>query len=304
MRGHLRGDSSPRLIAVAAIVVISPDSLLLRLADVDPATILACRGITTAVGLTLAHHLVREAGRGLRLHRYSVAALAAGLTLGAQNATFVMSLAETDVANLFVIASTAPLFAVAFSRVALGERVPRRAVVASTVITAALVVIFVDGAGAGSLAGDLAALAFAATCGAFTTALRRAPRQEVPVALAVGSLLSGLVALPLTTDLGEDVGSIAPLVLSGVVLIPAASLLLARASEAMPAVEVSLIMLLEAVLAPVWVWAVLDEVPRPAVVVAGAVMITVVALHAMTAPTPATGHAPVTPVSGGGEGVP
>ena len=67
------------------------------------------------------------------------------------------------------------------------------------------------------------------------------------------------------------------LMLHGLVVLPIAFSLLALAPRYAPAPQVSLVLLLEAVLSPIWVYLVFGEVPTSVVVAAGVVILVTLA---------------------------
>jgi drug/metabolite transporter (DMT)-like permease len=107
------------------------------------------------------------------------------------------------------------------------------------------------------------------------------------VVLAVGVLP---LALPPAVS-AQDLGLLA---LLGVVVLPLAFGLIAVGPRYLPAPEVSLIMLLEAVLGPLWVWLVLHEVPSVTTFVGGAVLIGTLSVHALIGLQRAQAVAPAT----------
>jgi drug/metabolite transporter (DMT)-like permease len=68
----------------------------------------------------------------------------------------------------------------------------------------------------------------------------------------------------------QDVGLLA---LLGLFIIPAAFLLFFSSVRYMPTVEASLMVLLETVLGPIWVWLVIGEIPTAVAAVGGIVII-------------------------------
>jgi drug/metabolite transporter (DMT)-like permease len=73
------------------------------------------------------------------------------------------------------------------------------------------------------------------------------------------------------------------LALLGLVILPASLFLIARATHHLPAPEVGLILLLETILDPLWVWAALGELPDVPVVAGGTLIVAAVAAHALAA---------------------
>lgn len=258
-------------LALAGIVVLSFDALLVRLADAPPADVAFWRGAFIAVSLALVQWA--RFGR-LRLSGVrSGPGLLAVLLFGVNTALFVFSLAYTAVANTIILLSLAPLFATLMSRFATTER-PGPDTWLSAAATAAGVGIVVGGSlESGRWVGDALALAASMVLAGALTVLRSQPGLErVPVVMCSGVVTAALCAFA-ATPLALATASYAPLAVMGLVQIPLAMVLLAVATRYAGAPEVSLIMLLEIVLGPLWVWFVLSEIPPQASVYGGVVVV-------------------------------
>jgi drug/metabolite transporter (DMT)-like permease len=114
------------LFMVLAILILSPDALLISLISIDPWTLVFWRGLLTSS--TLAMALVFSHGKGVlrEVFRMGPAGIVSGFFFGASTISFVMSIRLTTAANTLVIVATTPLFAAVFTRIFLSERVPRR----------------------------------------------------------------------------------------------------------------------------------------------------------------------------------
>jgi drug/metabolite transporter (DMT)-like permease len=99
--------------------------------------------------------------------------------------------------------------------------------------------------------------------------------------LALGSILGGLLALPLAYFEPLTQTQMLLILLSGAVILPAAVGLLILGPRYLPAPEVTMITLLEVILGPLLVWAVIGENPGQLTLIGGAVIVITVALHAL-----------------------
>ncbi len=272
--------------AVAGVLLLSPDSLVIRLVSAEPSVVLFWRGLTMAVGFAVIAALSRESrqeGRRVAFDRVAFGrpALIAGLLLGASNVAFVFSITSTDVANTFVIAATAPLVAALLSRLFLRQSVARRSVVASVLCVVGLAMIFVESVSTPNLRGDLIALVYAVVIAGSITAMRVADRRDIPKAFSFGSVCAGVVALPFVSSWHLDASDAALLALVGAVFLPAAFLLVARATEVLPAPLVAHVLLLETLLAPLFVWLCIGEQPTVTVLLAGTYLLVVLIGHSI-----------------------
>lgn len=265
------------VMVVLGVVFLSFDGLLIRLARTDGWTIVFWRGLLMCCVLGL----VCWAGKRLAtLSRHPVSSLASALLLGLISSLFVLAVMNAKVANVVVILSTAPLFAALFSRIFLGESVALRTLVAIAVCMLGMSLVFMGDGAMGMLAGNLYALAAAAAIGGNLTLLRRYPAIDTMTVVAGGGLLSAAIALPMASPLALDAERYGVLALMGLIQMPLATVLINSATRYLPSTEVALFYLVETALGTLWVWWLLGETPGASTLMGGAVVITVLVLHA------------------------
>jgi drug/metabolite transporter (DMT)-like permease len=138
--------------------------------------------------------------------------------------------------------------------------------------------------------GNLLAVACAITWTLTLLSLRileRRPEQRgagLQVVIA-GNILAALVALPFAWPFPRATAGDWGLVLYlGSCQIGLAYVFLIAAVRRLPALEVSLLLLLEPVLNPFWTWLIRSEEPGPAVIAGGALIIGATALRSLTRP--------------------
>ena len=267
-------------LAVVGIVVLSPDSLLIRLIETDVWTLLFWRGLLSALALGAFIALRYGAGTASAFAAIGRLGVVGAVLMAGGTALFVISIRLTSVANTLVILSAAPLFSAILSRVFLGEAVPRRTWAAVVAVFAGIAIIFAGGLGDGALLGDLAAVGAALTSAGAFVAFRRARAADMAPAVVLMGLVLTLGVAPLATPLAVDPGSVAYVLVLGAVVAPISFALLATAPRYAPAPDVMLVTLLEAILGPLWVWLVLAEVPPRETFLGGAVILGTLILRA------------------------
>ncbi|HCR98368.1 MAG: DMT family transporter [Halomonas sp.] len=273
LSGYQRG----LLMVVLGVVFLSFDGLLIRLADTEGWTIVFWRGFLMFCVLGLA------CCRGNRLATLRVnpfSSLVSAILLGLISALFVLAVMNANVANVVVILSTAPLFAALFSRVFLKERVALRTLVAIAVCMLGMSLVFMGEGAHGMLVGNLYALAAAAAIGGNLTVLRRFPSIDRIVVIAGGGLLSAAIALPLASPFALDAPRYGVLAVMGLIQMPLATVLINSATRYLPSTEVALFYLVETALGTLWVWWLLGEQPTASTLAGGAVVISVLMVHA------------------------
>jgi len=272
---HLKGI----LLAVGGILVLSPDSLLVRLIGADVWTLLFWRGLLLFVALAVPLALRHRRRFGTACRRTGRSGCLAGALLAGSTLFFVQALTHTTVANTLIIIGIGPLFAAFVSRLFLGEPMAARTWVA---ILFALAGIWTTVAGdleSGRWLGNLFAIVAALCHAGYLVVLRSVRGVDMTPAVALGGLLAAAVVLPLSSPLRIAPGDVACLALLGLVVLPVSLALISLAPRYLPAPEVNLIMLLEIALGPYWVWLVLDEVPGWRAFVGGAIVVATLAAH-------------------------
>lgn len=267
-------------ITALGVLILTPDALLLKLITADPWTILVWRGLGFFVVIGLVS-LVRHRSRLWPVIRATgVIGLAITGLHSLGQFLFVFSIHHTTAANTLVIIAAAPLAAALLARLILAERTARRTLVAGVVALLAIGLTVQGGIQAGGLRGDLAAVGVMLNLALVFVLLRKARGRDMLPALAWGGLLTCLVALvfaPTTAVAGADRVFLPLLVLA---VVPVSFILISTGPRYIPAPEVGLLMLLETIFGPLWVWLVLAETPAPASLVGGAVIVLTLATNA------------------------
>ncbi|WP_101068777.1 DMT family transporter [Roseovarius salinarum] len=270
MTDHAKG----LLITTLGVLFVVPDSLFIRLIEADAFTITFWRGVT-AGGAILVGLLLVQGTRGFAdVARTGWHGALYTVLLGAAAPGFVLAVTWTSVANVVFIIAAMPVFAAIFSRIFLGEPISRRIVLTMTGVFAGLgLIAYGSGETEGAaLRGDLVALAVAAIfAGAMTTARRLRAVSMVP-AVPLAMLGASLAVWPFATP-GAAMPGQWPLVLGHGAFITLATSLMTLGPRYITSAEVALLILLESVLAPLLVWAVIGEDPGHWALAGGAIVI-------------------------------
>jgi len=173
---------SPWLVLSLAVVFVSFGSVLVRLAAA-PALAVAFYRVALA-SLILLPFAARNSSRSWpRLSgRQRTLLLASGLALALHFATWIASLSYTSIASSVLLVNTSPLFAIALSRLFLGERVPSAVLAAIPIAFAgAALIALADWTGSpGSLLGNVLALLGALTLAVYQV-IGRGLRGALPL---------------------------------------------------------------------------------------------------------------------------
>ena len=269
------------LLTTGGVLVLTPDSLLIRLVDADAWTIVFWRGALMGLTILAATAVWSRGGTLAQFRSIGRAGLVVAVLFASQLTLFVTSISHTSVANTLVIFATAPLFAAVLSRIFLAEPVPLRVWLAVTASLGAVLFIFAGSIGTGRLGGDLAATGAALAMAIGLTIMRKSSHVSMIPAWGIGALLAAgfnvWFAEPLNIT-GDDLLVLLP---SGVLVLPIAFGLIALGPQRISAPETGLLMLLETILGPLWVWWVLDEQPNAEALIGGTIVIAVLAANSV-----------------------
>ena len=273
------------LLAVFGALVLTPDTLFMRLSGMAGYQMVAWRGLLMGSVMLCTWVLTSRNRRG------EVALLASGaglIVIACQyvNATlFNLAIAAAPVTIVLFAIATVPIFAAIFARIVFGEPTrPATWVTIAAVLTGIGIAVFGNEAGSlgidlNSAFGALAGLCVAAAIAFYFVMLRHHPQLPLLLVMGTGALLAGLTGLAVTGPAAMTDGNVWPIVLTGAVILPLSFGSLSIASRHTHASNVSLLILLETVFGPLWVWWGIGEAPTPAMLVGGVIVISSLAIY-------------------------
>ena len=266
-------------IVVLGVFLLSPDGLLTTLVSADILTMLFWRGLLMAITLTVFTLASRRRRPVSRREVFALPTIAIAVLFGASSIAFVVAIVTTSVANTLFLITAAPLFAAVLARVFLKAPIAPRTIVAIVITIAGMAIIVGDGLGHGDVLGDLAAV-FAAACWAGTlVVLRHSPQTDPRVAVALGGYVIAAVALAFAPTLLVTTADALWLGLLGLLVLPASFGLISLGPRYMPAPEVSLLVLLETVLGPLWAWLFISQIPTLTSLAGGLLILTTLGVY-------------------------
>ncbi len=257
------------LVILAALALSSGGVLIRHIDGADGWQILFYRSFTGA--LTIFAVLVLRYRRSLvaAFRRVGAAGVLGALFLGAAFACFVWAVVLTSVANVALIGSTSPLFAASLAWLVLGERVGRSVALAGAGALLGITVMFADSVSGGGWDGNLVALGLPFSFAIVLIVFRRRPTIDMLPATCLAALVAMSIGAVMVDGFTVSRHDAALASLLGVLQIGLGFSLITIGSRWVPAAEVALLLLLEAILSPIWVWVWADEIPRDATLIGG-----------------------------------
>jgi drug/metabolite transporter (DMT)-like permease len=206
---------------------------------------------------------------------------------------FMIAISLTEVANVLVTMSIAPLLTAIAARVALGHRLAPRTWAAIVVAGAGIAWMYgaeLNGSDPRHLIGTAVALCVPIAAAINWTLLQhihRATTNDAPddmlAPVLLGAMLSAAAMLPLSLPFAATPHDLTLLGLLGVVQLAIPCLLAVRVARVLSAPELSLLGLLEVVFGVAWVWLGTDEAPSFAVLAGGALVLGALAANEVLA---------------------
>ena len=202
------------------------------------------------------------------------------LSLGLGSATYLFALLLTTVANALFIISAAPFMTAVLGWLLLRERVQAITWAAMTLALAGIALMVFNGIQSGRLLGNVVAFGPPVSFAIMLVALRSAGERDMIPAICLAGLVGAGLGLAMADSLVISSHDLLLCLFLGVVQYTGGFVLLALGARYLPAAEVALLALAEIVLAPVWVWIGVGEVPAFLTLVGGAIVLSAVIAQA------------------------
>ncbi len=267
------------LLAFIAVVLITPDSLLIRLSNIDTWGMLFYRG-TIPFFVVLIGLLIFYNKNFLKaFFKVGYTGLFYTFSFAICNITFIISIQNTNVANTLVMIALAPMLSAILGGIFLKELPDKKTWAAIVVTFISALYIFYDSIQIGNFFGDLMGLITATGLAINAVLVRSAKDRDLLPSAIMGKLCVAIFAIFFvdSLDLIEKDMIYVPLMCILCVAIP--FVLVTIAPRFIPAEEVNLFFLLETILGPIWVWIIIKEQPSNETIVGGLIIILTLGIH-------------------------
>jgi len=277
---------SPRIRIALAALLFSTGGAAIKAADFSAWQIASLRSGVAAITLFV---LVPGARRGFGWRPALV-----GVAYAATLVLFVLANRLTTSANTIYLQSTAPLYVLLLAPLLLRERIRRRDLPVIFAVLGGLALVLLGANPPSTTAPDPArGNIFAAMSGLSYALLlcglrwlgRDGGADRGISAVLLGNLIACLAGLPMALPLGSHPVTAWGIILYlGIFQIAGAYLLVTSALRHVPAIEASLMLLVETAFNPFWAWLLLGEVPAMLALVGGGLIIGATILQAARSP--------------------
>ena len=276
---NLTNQQQGSLLALVAVMFITPDSLFIRLSNVDTWGLVFYRGIIPFMTVLLCMLIIYKLNFFKILFTSGYHGIFYVITFSVTNITFVVSIQNTNVANTLVMIATAPMLSAILGALFLKEPPDKKTWVSIIITFLAIIYIFYDSLKLGNFFGDVLGFITAIGLAIGAVVIRSAKTKNLVPAAVVGKLFVATFALLFIesfTLVGNDL-LIVPLMCILCVAIP--FVLVTIAPRFIPAAEVNLFFLLETIIGPIWVWLIIKEQPSLETLQGGLIIISTIAIH-------------------------
>ena len=267
------------LLAFVAVMFITPDSLLIRLSDIETWGMLFYRGaipfFIVLIGLLLFY---RQNFIDAFL-KVGIVGIFYAISFSICNITFIVSIQNTNVANTLIMIALAPMLSAILGAIFLKEMPSKGTWIAIFITFLAALFIFYDSLQVGNLFGNIMGFVTAAGLAVNAVLIRYAKDRDLLPSAVMGKLGVAVFAFFFVENFNLNGTDQIYIPVMCIICVALPFVLVTIAPRFIPAEEVNLFFLLETIIGPIWVWLVVKEQPTLETIIGGAVIIITLGIH-------------------------
>tara|TARA_B100000900_G_scaffold394518_1_gene392016 strand:+ start:1332 stop:2192 length:861 start_codon:yes stop_codon:yes gene_type:complete len=267
------------LLAFVAVMFITPDSLFIRLSNVDTWGLVFYRGIIPFFTVFLAMLIIYKLSFFNMLLSSGYHGIIYVTTFSITNITFVVSIQNTNVANTLVMIATAPMLSAILGAIFLKEPPDKKTWISIVVTFFAIIYIFFDSIKLGNFYGDILGFITAIGLAVGAVTIRSAKSKNLVPAAVIGKLFVATFALFFIESFALEDRDLIIVPMMCILCVAIPFVLVTIAPRFIPAAEVNLFFLLETIVGPIWVWLIIKEQPSIETLQGGVIIIATIAIH-------------------------
>ena len=275
MNNHLKG----LLIAFFGVLMLTPDPVLVRLADADTFTILFWRGIFYALGVLAILFATYRKNTFKELKNIGRPGIWIGILSGIGGVTFIAAIQYTSIAKVLVIISTAPMVVAIISWAIINEKPKLYTWISMLIIVTGIYIVMKGDTGTLNVMGSSLAV-ISIIAGGYSFALtRKYSNVNMVPAMIVNALVVSCVGLVFSSSFYLPLDSLIYVIAGGILLAIAFSLI-TIAPRFIPASEVAMFMPLGTIFGIISAWLVINEQPSSSSILGGSIVVITLFFHA------------------------
>ncbi len=204
--------------------------------------------------------------------------LVGGFVLSFSFVAFVVAMSNTTVANVVFIISTQTMFLAIFGYIYLKEKVSLIGLISIFLAMSGIIIMVGDSISGGSLFGNIVALAIPINFAILVMIIRKNTKVDMVPAIFYSGIFSLIYGFFLAESFEFTKHDLWMGFLLGVPQLAVSFICITIGSRTVESATVGLLMLMETLCAPLWVWLFLNEIPPISVFIGGAVIISAIIL--------------------------
>lgn len=269
------------LITMLGVVLMSVETLLIKMTNISGLTYSFYIGILMFISLNAV--LLKDGIKNtINIYKDNLRIiLISGLLMGLANMFFINSVKHTSIANAVIIISSAPLFATLFAYLFYKEKPQKNIFIASIFIFIGLIIIFSKQISSGNLFGDFLALLCAMSFSLNFVVMSKHTSVNRFAVLAFAGVCITLMSLIFIQSYIVDTTSMYILLIAGLLISPFSRIFVLIGTKTLPASEISLLTILETILAPIWAWIFISEIPVSTTIFGGLVILATLIINSL-----------------------
>jgi len=204
--------------------------------------------------------------------------LLGGFVLSFSFVAFVVAMSNTTVANVVFIISTQTMFLAIFGYFYLKEKVSLIGLISIFLAMSGIIIMVGDSISGGSLFGNIVALAIPINFAILVMIIRKNTKVDMVPAIFYSGIFSLIYGFFLAESFEFTKHDLWMGFLLGVPQLAVSFICITIGSRTVESATVGILMLMETLCAPLWVWLFLNEIPPISVFIGGAVIISAIIL--------------------------
>ena len=268
------------LLMVAA-VLLSSSGLLVKIITWQPLSILSGRSLLAAIVFWIFLRRPRL--------RWTPVQIVGALGYVLAQLFFIMATKLTTAANAIFLQYTLPIYVMVFGYWFLGEKPQRADWIALIVIFSGLFLFFVDHLDFNGLTGNLLGICSGMAMAVLMLCMRKQKDGSPADTILLGNFMGIVIGLPSLLHENYSLFSIGVISYLGIFQIGLSFVLYSIAIRHVQVLESTLILTLEPILNPLWVFLVIHETPGPMACIGGLLVIGAVTVRAIVSARTAVG---------------
>ena len=204
--------------------------------------------------------------------------LVGGFVLSFSFVAFVVAMSNTTVANVVFIISTQTMFLAIFGYFYLKEKVSLIGLISIILAMSGIIIMVGDSISGGSLFGNIVALAIPINFAILVMIIRKNTKVDMVPAIFYSGIFSLIYGFFLAESFEFTKHDLWMGFLLGVPQLAVSFICITIGSRTVESATVGILMLMETLCAPLWVWLFLNEIPPISVFIGGAVIISAIIL--------------------------